>query len=53
MKYAKHQYTILNQICKIIPQHIVPKLARTYGIDKQARSFLTAYGMAMICYNKI
>ncbi len=39
MKPAKHQYTILNQICKIIPQHIVPKLAKTYGVDKQARSF--------------
>ncbi len=38
MKPAKHHYTILNQICKLIPGHLVPTLAKTYGVDKQARS---------------
>ncbi len=27
------------QLCKLIPPHLVPKLAREHGIDKQARSF--------------
>jgi hypothetical protein len=39
MKPAKHNYTILKQICKLIPAHLVPKLARSFGIDKIARSF--------------
>ena len=39
MKPAKHQYTVLNQICQYIPAHLVSKLARSFGIDKQARSF--------------
>lgn len=39
MKPAKHQYTILKQICQHIPAHLVAKLARSFGIDKKARSF--------------
>jgi hypothetical protein len=39
MKPAKHQYTILKQICNYIPAHLVPKLARSFGVDKKARSF--------------
>ena len=39
MKPAKHQYTILKQICQYIPAHLVSKLARSFGIDKKARSF--------------
>ncbi len=39
MKPAKHQYTILNQICQHIPAHLVGKLARSFGVDKKARSF--------------
>ncbi len=39
MKPAKHEYTILKQICNLIPAHLVPKLARSFGADKKARSF--------------
>ncbi|MFC1677510.1 DUF4372 domain-containing protein, partial [Planctomycetota bacterium] len=39
MKPAKHNYTILKQICQHIPAHLVPKLARSFGINKKARSF--------------
>jgi len=39
MKPAKHEYTILKQICSHIPAHLVPKLARAFGADKKARSF--------------
>ncbi len=38
MKPAKHKYTVLHQICNIIPAFLVSKLAKKYGIDKQARS---------------
>jgi hypothetical protein len=39
MKPAKHNYTILKQRCNLIPAHLVPKLARSFGVDKKARSF--------------
>ena len=39
MKPAKHNYSVLKQICQHIPAHLVPKLARTFGADKKARSF--------------
>ena len=39
MKPAKHNYSVLKQICQHIPAHLVPKLSRTFGADKKARSF--------------
>ena len=39
MKPARHEWTILKQICQHIPAHIVPKLARVFGADKKSRSF--------------
>jgi hypothetical protein len=39
MKPAKHKYTILKQICNLIPAHLVPTLAKSLKADKQARSF--------------
>ncbi len=39
MKPAKHQHTIVKQMCNHIPAHLVPKLSRSFGVDKKARSF--------------
>lgn len=44
MKNKKHKptrdkFTILNQLCNLIPPHLVSKLARETGVDKRARSF--------------
>ena len=39
MKPTKHKYTVLKQICRCIPPHLVPKFARSFGADKKARSF--------------
>jgi len=38
-KPAKSKIPVLAQLCKMIPQGLVPKLARKHGIDKQARKF--------------
>jgi hypothetical protein len=38
-KPAKAKMPVLAQLCKLIPGHLVPKLAREHGIDKQARTF--------------
>ena len=49
MSLAKHKYTVLNQICKLIPRNLVSKLAKKYGVDKQARSFTPwSHVLAMI-----
>ena len=39
MQPSKHNYTVLQQICQHIPAHLVAKLSRDYGVDKQARGF--------------
>ena len=36
---AKGDAIVLSGICKLIPEHLVSKLARQYGIDQQARTF--------------
>lgn len=36
---ARGKLTVLNTVCNLIPTHLVSKLAREHGIDKQARSF--------------
>jgi len=39
MKPAKHNLTVLAQICQNISAHLVTKLSREHGVDKKARSF--------------
>jgi hypothetical protein len=39
MNPTKRKYTVLKQICQCVPPHLVPKLARSFGADKKARSF--------------
>lgn len=34
-----HQYSVLGQICNLIPKHLVPRLARETGVDKRSRTF--------------
>lgn len=36
---ARSKFTILKQICNLIPPHLVPRLARETGVDKKARAF--------------
>ena len=39
VKPTHGQFTILRQICNLIPEHLVPKLARQTKVDQQARTF--------------
>lgn len=39
MKPSKRKLTILKQICNLVPGHLVHKLAKEHGVDKQSRSF--------------
>jgi hypothetical protein len=36
---TRAKYAILQQMCQLIPAHLVPKLARESGVDKRARTF--------------
>jgi hypothetical protein len=36
---AKSKLPVLTQLCKLIPAHLVSKLARKHGVDKKARTF--------------
>ena len=38
-KPANSRFPVLTQVCKLIPGHMVPKLAREYGLDTRARTF--------------
>jgi len=38
-KPARSKYAILQQVCQLIPPHLVAKLARQFGVDKKARTF--------------
>jgi hypothetical protein len=39
MDIVRHQFNILKQICDLIPGHLVPKVAREYGVDRKRRTF--------------
>jgi hypothetical protein len=36
---TRHKFSILRQVCNLIPPFLVPKLARETGVDKKARTF--------------
>jgi hypothetical protein len=36
---AGHTYTILRQLCNLIPGHLVSELAKEYGVDARSRKF--------------
>jgi uncharacterized protein DUF4372 len=38
-KPTASKLTVLQQLCNLIPPHLVPKLARETGVDFMARSF--------------
>lgn len=40
-KPTKRSITVLSQVSKLIPGHLVPKLARKHGVDRKARTFST------------
>ena len=39
MNPVRNKFTILKQICNIIPSNLVPKLAKKHGVDKRIRTF--------------
>lgn len=38
-KPTRSRFTLLRQLCNLIPNHLVPKLARDTGVEQRARTF--------------
>ena len=36
---SRSQFSVLRQLCNLIPSHLVPRLARETGVDARARTF--------------
>jgi IS4 transposase len=47
------KFTVLNQLCKYIPPHLVPKLARETGVDEKARTFSPWSHVVSLCYGQL
>lgn len=39
MTPTKNKFSVLQQICKYIPEHLVPKLAKKHNVDEKSRSY--------------
>ncbi len=39
LRPSASKFTVLRQLCNLIPSHLVPKLARETGVDKVCRTF--------------
>ena len=39
MRSSRRKIAVLSQVCKLIPGHLVDKLAKEHGVDRQARTF--------------
>jgi hypothetical protein len=50
---AKSDTIVLSQICKQIPEHLVAKIARKYGVDDQARTFSPWSHVVSLLYAQI
>ena len=53
MKPTKHRYSILQQICKLIPRNLVSKLANKHGINKQSRKFTPWSHIVTLMYSQL
>jgi hypothetical protein len=50
---SRGQATVLRQICELIPGYLVPKLAREYGVEKQARTFTAFSHVVAMLYAQL
>lgn len=53
MKLSKRKYTMLKQVCKLIPRNLVPKLAQKHGVDKQSRKFSPWSHVVALMYGQL
>ena len=49
----RHQFSVLRQICNLIPTHLVPKLARETGVEELCRTFSAWSHMASLLFAQL
>jgi hypothetical protein len=47
------QFTVLRQVCQLIPPHLVPKTARETGVDEKSRTFSAWSHVVTMLYAQI
>ena len=47
------QFTVLRQICQLIPPHLVPKVVRETGVDEKSRSYSSWSHVVTMLYAQI
>ena len=52
-KPARGKFSILHQICNLIPPHLASKIARETGVDKKARTFSPWSHFVSIAYSQL
>lgn len=45
--------TVVRQVCNLIPNHLVPRLARETGVDKKTRTFDEWSHIVSLCYAQV
>ena len=50
---TRSKYAVLQQICQLIPAHLVPRLAREHGVDKKARTFSPWSHVVALLYTQL
>ena len=53
MKTNQSNITVLQQLCKLIPQHLLQPIAKEKGIDKKARAFTPMSHLATILFAQL
>ena len=53
MKPARSNFTIIKQICELIPGHLVNKLAKEYGVDKRSRKITPWSHVVALVYAQV
>ena len=53
VKPTASKFSLLRQICNFIPPHLVPKLARDTGVEKQWRDFSPWSHVVSLLYAQI
>lgn len=52
-KPTRSKYAILQQVCQLIPTHLVAKLATRFGVDKKARTFSPWSHVTALLYGQL
>src|SRR5438552_954143 len=50
---ARSKFSILQQVCNLIPQHLVSKIARSTGAEDKSRTFNPWSHVVSLCYAQL